>query len=517
MKRSASSILDPYGRPVPYSRFPSRSRRTTYAAAKTNRLTGDWMPVNTDINQIIASSRRMITARARQLVRDFPPCRKALEALVNRTGKFKFQSRVKNADGQIDRRLRRKIEDAFNFWMDEADVSGRLHFAEMIRLAKRQDAEVGEFLFVKTKSRKSGRYIPFALQMYESDWLTTQYDTFYGGGIGRTSNGTEIYQGIEYDASTGERIAYHFADPNGYSTTYQRVSADQVIHGFDMLRPGQLRGVSLFAAGILLAHDLGDYMDAEIDTAKLAAKYLGIVKTPDPQGFQNLRTTTNPDDTSQKIEELENAIIEYLRPGEEITFAQHNRPGESFEPFVKFILRMFAISVGISYELVSGDYQGLNYTVLRGIRNDLKADLQPHQDRHIRQLCRPVARVVMDELVLSGRLSLPGYWTNPAPYLKHEWLPPEWPSIDPLKEGRADADAVKSRHKSPQEVITARSRDPEDVLDEIEEWEAMLDERGLKVEEITNSEKTNPASLDNEDSSVDDEEKGSRAAHLSLV
>lgn len=515
------TLYGPNGYPIPPSKFP---RRTTYAAAKTNRLTGDWYPLNTDVNQILAASHSTVKARARQLVRDFPPCRKALEAFVNRTGKFKFQSRVKDADGKIDKRRRQQIEDAVNFWMDEADVSGRLHFLEMMRLAKRQEAESGEFLLVKVRTKTPGRYIPFALQMYESDWLTTQNDTHFGAGIGSkaaAAAGTEIYQGIEYDTATGRRIAYHFADPQGYRTTTERIPAERVIHGFDVLRPNQLRGVSLFAAGILLAHDLGDYMDAEIDTAKLAAKYLALVTTADPMTFQSLRTVANPADETQKLETLENAIIEYLRPGESVTFAQSNRPGDNFEPFVRFILRMFAISAGISYELVSGDYQDLNYTVLRGIRNDLKTDLEPHQDRHRWQFCTPCLRAVMDALVLYGKLNLPGYWNNPAPYFKAEWMAQGWPAVDPLKEGRADADAVAARMKSRREIAAARGRDYEEILDELEEEEQMLKERGLTVEQVSNSTKTNPASLDNDDEddleATGDAKKGDRTTHLSLV
>jgi putative protease len=54
-----------------------------------------------------------------------------------------------------------------------------------------------------------------------------------------------------------------------------------VLHGFQMLRPGQLRGVTPFAPAIMLAKDMGDYTGAEIDAAKLAAKWLAFVKSLD--------------------------------------------------------------------------------------------------------------------------------------------------------------------------------------------------------------------------------------------
>ncbi|MDR2487975.1 MAG: phage portal protein [Desulfovibrio sp.] len=55
---------------------------------------------------------------------------------------------------------------------------------------------------------------------------------------------TDIWQGVEYDIYTGESVGYHFQT----SYAWQQVSswrepAENVLHGFQMLRPGQLRGV----------------------------------------------------------------------------------------------------------------------------------------------------------------------------------------------------------------------------------------------------------------------------------
>ena len=75
-------------------------------------------------------------------------------------------------------------------------------------------------------------------------------------------------------------------------------------------------------------------------------------------------------DENKKIEEMENGILEYLRLNEDVVIANHNRPGDSFAPFTKFILRMTASATGTTYELLTSDYEGINYSNLRGIRND---------------------------------------------------------------------------------------------------------------------------------------------------
>ena len=112
-------------------------------------------------------------------------------------------------------------------------------------------------------------------------------------------------QGIEYDPATGRVVAYYLADPEGFGKG-ERVPAENVIHGFKTLRPGQLRGISPYAPGVLLAKDLQDLMDAELDASKMAAKYLALVKTLDPTFRQTAVGATVDPASGKKIEELEN-------------------------------------------------------------------------------------------------------------------------------------------------------------------------------------------------------------------
>jgi lambda family phage portal protein len=251
----------------------------------------------------------------------------------------------------------------------------------------------------------------------------------------------------------------------------------------------------------LIANDLSNYLDAEIDGAKLAAKWLAIVKKNDPGVAQlNLPTQTAANGTdSQKIEELENAIIEYLRPGEDITFASSNRPGTTFQPFVRLLLTMLSISTGAPYELVSGDYQGLNFSTTRVVRNDFSQQLRPISARHIRQFAMPTIKTALDIAVLTGRLTLPGYWQNPRTYWASEWQPPGMDAVDPLREAKGQIEAISYGLKSPQEVARERGRDLEDIYKEIQSARELATEMGLEFEAANKSEKSNPAAIMEED------------------
>ena len=288
----------------------AQAGRSQYAAAKTTRLTGSWSPVDAGVNTIIGNSLQPVRARVRQLVRDFPILARAVDVVCDYDytvgDGIQFQSRVKNADGKLDKKLCQQIEDEFAFWMEEADIAGRLHYYEIMALAKRQDLEAGEFLIVKKPV--PGARIPFALQVFEGDWLQDLW--------ARPENpDNAIENGVEYELSTGRVKAYHLSDPENTAKPF-RVSAADIIHGFKILRPNQRRGISPFAPGVLLAKDLQDLMDAELDASKMAAKYLALVKTADP-AFRQAAVGATTDASGKRIEELENAIIEYLRPGED--------------------------------------------------------------------------------------------------------------------------------------------------------------------------------------------------------
>lgn len=466
--------------------------RKRYAAGKSPRPSGDWSPVGDSINDLVSSYGPAMRNRIRQLIRDFPYFDRAAQVLVDYTvgHGMTFQAKMKKSDGSLNASLNQKIEDAFNFWADEADTDGKLHFYEIMRLAKRQDVEAGEFIIIRNDLRDKDRFLPLSLQIIESEWLTD-----YGV---KPLSGNEVAMGVETNAA-GRIVAYHITDPDSWGKS-KRIPADRVLCKFETMRPGQIRGVSCFAPAVLIAHDLSDYMDAEIDAAKMASRYLAFIEAPDPAGFQLNRMETDSDLESgyDKIEEIETALIEYLQPGEKVTFATHDRGGGAFDPFTKLILRMLAVTVDVPYELLSGDYAGLNYSSLRGVRNDMQKHFIPFQFRQVRQFCNPIFRWFMDDAVLNGRIQLARYFANPWAYWKAFWQPPGLEPIDPLREGKADIERIDKLLMSPQEHAARRGRDYQEILDEIAEAKRMQAERKLQPTATSTGLKTNPAAVGGE-------------------
>ena len=471
-------------RPHIRTRRPApRAQARQYAAAKSGRLVYGWSPADATVNDEIRSSSQVVRNRVRQLVRDFGPVGRAvdvLETLIVGPDGYSWQSKHER---------RRELEQAMLRWADNADASGRLHFCELQQLAERQICECGEYLFLKVRDPRA--WAPFQILALEPDRLTSPTLT---GSI-------NIDQGVEYEALTGRVLAYHI-DRGEYRRDIVRVPEADVLHGFHWLRPGQLRGISPFTPGVLLANDLAEFVDSELDGAKAASKYLAIVETPDMAGFQDLRavsTGLNADGSEQRIEELENAVIEYLRPGEKINLASNPRPGNGFEPFVRFILRMLSITTGVPYDILSGDYSQANYSSSRLARNDFTALIKNRQRRRVRHLCQPCLSEAMGAMVLAGRVSLPGYWRDPWPWLDGRWTVPGMPAVDPLKESKAQRDQIDATLCSEIETAAERGRDYEEILDELARAKALREERGLIREQASTATASNPATIMDDD------------------
>jgi capsid protein len=168
-------------------------------------------------------------------------------------------------------------------------------------------------------------------------------------------------------------------------------------------------------------------------------------------------------------------------------------------PYVKLLLRKFSICSGLPYEIISGDYDGLNYTVLRGKRNDFAQEAKPVIARHIRHFYEPIFKDFLRVAVASGVLSLPGYPTDPKRYESAYWQEPGMPPIDPLKEAKADADNMANLLKSPFEIVSARGRDLEEVYEEIRIAKELQKEKGIEPEEISTALGNSPSAIEDQD------------------
>ena len=462
-------------------------RQRLYQGAQVSRLTSDWVTSGTSADSEIRGSIVKLRNRARQLVRDNDYAMAALRTIeINVVGQgINLQSQVRMArgGGRLDEAINNQIEDAWARWSraENCDVSGHLNIADIQRLAMRSVAESGEVFIRMVKAPFGTSRVPLALEIIESDQCPEDYT--------RNDNpGTQTVMGIERDAWK-RPVRYYFRTRHpgdqfaGYEVGRERiysVPADEIIHLYRPLRPGQTRGVTMFASAIERLHHLYGYEQAEVVAARASSSLMGFITSPEGELFGD------GVEGNERVADWAPGKFAYLNPGESISVPDLGHDPSGFEPFMRAMLRAVAAGVGCSYESISRDFSQTNYSSSRLSLLEDREHWKVLQSWLISSLMDRVYRRWLDLAVLCGELSLPRYEVDPGFYCKPRWMPRGWGWVDPTKEVDAYRTAVRCGFKTVGDVIAEQGGDIEDV------WQARAREVAL-AEELDLVFETDPA------------------------
>jgi len=451
------------------------------AAAATRRTTG-WTPATSDINTLVFRNSDTLRSRSRDMVRRNPWATNALDAFVGNS----IGTGIKPQSLHPDPETKEQIQSLWLRWTDEADATGLTDFYGLQAIACRSVMEAGEcFIRLRPRLPKDGLLVPLQLQLLEAEHLPTAETR-------KLENGNYIRAGIEFNG-IGRRVAYHLyrehpgdtSNPIA-STELVRVPAEAVLHLFRPLRPGQLRGQPWLTQVLIKLHELDQYDDAELVRKKTAAMFAGFITKNAPQ--DSLIGESTADATGVALAGMEPGTLQVLLPGEDVTFSAPADVGASYETFMRVQLRSIAAGMGITYEQLTGDLTGVNYSSIRAGLLEFRRRCEQFQHQVIVfQMCRPIWRSWLQAAVLSGALSKAAAGTDA------KWIPPGFAWVDPLKDIKAQIMAVRAGFKSRAEVVSEQGYDAEAIDREIAADNARADELGLEYDSDARKE-TNEAS-----------------------
>jgi lambda family phage portal protein len=323
-----------------------------YEGAKPGRRTEGWVATGSGANAEIGPALGRLRDRSRDLVRNNPYAAKAVTALVSNMVGTGLMPRAVAEDAGVAARADR----LWTAFAAAADADGLTDFAGLQALIARSLVESGEVL-VRLLERRSedGLPVPLQLQVLEADHL----DSLRTGALG---DGGHILQGVEFDA-LGRRRAYwlfpaHPGEARGGALVSSRIPARHVLHLFERLRPGQVRGVPWFAPAMLKLRDLDAYDEAELVRKKIEACFAAFVTGVQDEETLG-RARIEPDGT--RVETFEPGMIEYLEPGRDVRFAAPAASG-GYAEYLRLQLHAVAAGVGLTYELMTGDLSQVNYS-----------------------------------------------------------------------------------------------------------------------------------------------------------
>lgn len=443
--------------------------RRHYEAGSSGRRTQNWGKVTGDANAVLRGSLANIRAHARDLVRNNSWAASGLDKASDHLVGWGIIGKPSTSA----KRLKKNATEIWNEWANstQCDYDGRLNFYGLQKLVGRSVHEAGEVLIRRRRQpSKSGMRIPLKLQLLEADFLDTARD-----GLNTTDGSSnKIIQGVEF-ADNGTRVAYWLFEQhpgaNGFfsklSVKSVRVPAEDVLHIYDVKRIGQVRGVSSFAPAIVRLKDFDEFEDATLLGKKIAACFAAFVTDPDgtssPVGVAD-------DTTSPSQDQLEPGMIMNLPAGKTIEFATPPQSGQD-EGYTARQLRAVAATMGITYEQLTGDYRGSNFSSSRMARLTVQERVEHLRwNMLIPQMCDPVWLWAMEQAVVAGGL-------EQIPPVK--WTPPRLPFLEPDREGLALARNVRSGLMTPSEMVEQMGFDFDEFTDQWKQDQETLDEKGL--------------------------------------
>jgi lambda family phage portal protein len=477
------------------------------AADKTRRANQSGSKREMDADSAILPDLQTLREESENLLRN-----SAIAAGAIKTNVTKVVGTGLKVKSAIDRDLLKLTDEQADEWEYQAereyrlatetreiDAERQLPFSLLQGLIFLKSLEDGDLLVNMPRFKRPGSPYTLKLQLIEAARICNK------DGVSDTP---QLVAGVKKDA-TGAPIEYQVCNQHPGSRRYRRAAQKLAwttipafgartgdplcLHPFDKTRPGQTRGVPYLAPVVEQIKQLSRYTDAEIMAAVVSGMLTVFVTSESGQAqLGPAPTQDNPDgDASLQTDttgmELGYGSVLGLLPGEKVESVNPGRPNPAFDPFMQAILRQIGVALELPFELLIKHFTA-SYSAARAAM--LEAWSYFNRRRHwlVSQLCQPVYEAVITEAVATGRLTAPGFFTDPL--VRRAWLGTSWlgdaaGQIDPLKEINAAAARVELTVSSLDEESRKLTGTPwEDKLPQIIKERRYLRENNIAINRL---------------------------------
>lgn len=445
-----------------------------YAAAEGTRLTADWVTTRKAVDDEIRWNATKLRTRARDLERNNALIRNYLRLLhTNVIGPngFKLQAQVRNNNGDLNKPINDKIEEAWCEWCERPTLDERVDFVTFQRVILKGVARDGE-AFIRLWRASDNPY-GLSLEYIDPDLIDETYN------VANDNDTNEVRMGVELD-KFNRTVAYHVYNrlPSAYQMGpryRERIPADQIIHLYEPERAQQTRGVSWMASIMVPAQMLDKYIEAELVGARMASSKMGFFQRTADAGTGAFSETGNFQ------MDFNPGSFGILPDGYSLSTFDPTHPGGVFGSFVKDCTRRIATGLGVSYNGISSDLEAVNYSSMRSgllIERDVYRTIQSWWIGHF---LTPVYREWMRFALLTGMLRLDS--RDPKKFLPAKWHPRGWAWVDPLKDSQAGVVGLKNGLTSRTALLAEQGVDLETVLEELAEENRLAEQFGISIME----------------------------------
>lgn len=355
-------------------------------------------------------------------------------------------------DGSVNEALAEEIRKKWSEWSVKPEVTGQYTRPALERMLLRTWLRDGEVFIQLVKGQVVGlshsSSILFSLEALEADFVPMN-----------TVEQANIIQGIKLNAWR-KPVSYqvYLDNPQENNRTFGKVKeifADNMLHLAFKRRLHQVRGVSMLHGVIVRLADLKDYEESERVAARIAAAFTMYIK----KGDATLYDDDESDAKSQRLFDIApGAVIDDLKPGEDIGLINSNRPNTNLESFRNGQLRATAAGTRSSYSSIARDYNG-TYSAQRQELVESFEGYAVLQDCFVAQISRPIYREWLKMAIASRVIDVPPN-IDPNSLFNAVYSGPVMPWIDPVKEANAWAIRIRGGLATESEAIRASGNNP---------------------------------------------------------
>ena len=359
----------------------------------------------------------------------------------------------------------KRVEAEFELWASKkqaCDATGINDFYAMQQLAMMSWLMSGD-AFVIIKRYPETPLYPYGLRLHiiEADRVSTPADMLQPLANlteGKAKNGNRIFDGVEID-DNGAIVAYYISNRypdsiiNPADIKWTRVEAygeqtglPNILQIMDSERPEQYRGVSYLAQVIEPLLQMRRYTESELMAALVESFFTAFIKTEANPNDVPFNETTPQDQISHDPNEYEMGpgVVNVMNPGEDVTFADPKRPTNGFDAFMRAICEQVGAALEVPADLLLKAFDA-SYSASRAALLEAWKAFKMRREWFTSDFCRPVYEIWLSEAVAKGRISAPGFFSDPirrSAWLGSEWIGPSQGQLDPVKEITAEILAI---------------------------------------------------------------------------
>src|SRR5258705_2081689 len=442
----------------------NRSGYGNYGASNRKIGLEAWRAISGDADEDIVFNLPLLRVRSRDLFMGSPVAAAAILTLrTNTIGNGlmcmpQIDNDVIGISGDEAAKINKLLSDEFDLFADtiECDWNRRSTFYQLQDLVCVNENISGDVLALLPMKQRRNSIYDTRIRLIEADRVMSPFGMPVDAP--RTIDGQpQLFGGVEL-TQDGEVDAYWISPRHPFGMGYISIPAPSEfvrisVYGdetgrptallcSEMERPEQRRGVPILAKCLMEMKNLQRYIESTTIQNVIKSYFTSFVTSqmPSTEMFQGIVD----EETVQDIlidrnpyqVRLGPGIVNWMRPGDSITFPTNAGPDKEFDAYVTAMCKFIGACLGIPYEVLLKQFNA-SYSASRASLLQFWSRIKMSRQQIVDQFCQPVYLAWMMEAVAKGIIKAPRFFEDVR--IQRAWTKASWSgsspgSIDPLKE-----------------------------------------------------------------------------------